>query len=76
MKIIGLKQREIARIFEGDPRNTREDCMRLADLLLAEGIADTNELSFERWSNLIAHATGRPAYGTADPAQAPQEASP
>ena len=59
MRIAGRKRDEIARIFAEDPRNSWEECQKMADLLIAEGIADTNELSLDRWNTIIMQATGR-----------------
>lgn len=35
---------------------TREEAERMADLLIAEGVSDTNEIGLARWEQLLGEA--------------------
>jgi hypothetical protein len=51
MRIKGLPLRRVTELLTG-PQVTPEEAAFMANLLIAEGVEDTNQLSFARWCEL------------------------
>lgn len=57
MKIKGLRRREVVQLFT-NARITDDAAEKMADLVIAEGVEDTNDISFNRWIEMTDQATG------------------
>ena len=54
MKITGLTRHELIEKLMHPA--TRAEATRMADLLIEEKVADTNEVSYARWCELVGHS--------------------
>lgn len=59
MKIKGQTRRQLLDVFKRG-QITEDAAEKMADLLIAEGVEDTNDISFSRWIELTDKATGAP----------------